>query len=229
MPMTATTGPDRRHRLRGLYAITPETGDLARLEALVRAAVDGGARLVQYRAKRLSPRERLAQAEVLLDLCRSRGAILIVNDDVDLAKAIGADGVHLGRDDADLRHARRRLPGALVGVSCYDDAQRAAEAEAAGADYVGIGSVFASTTKPEAVRAGLEALSRARRRVGIPIAAIGGITPANAALAVAAGADMLAVISALFDAPDVTRAARALSRPFDTEPDAHVRTQPAAL
>jgi thiamine-phosphate pyrophosphorylase len=220
---------ERRSRLRGLYAITPETGDTAALCDKVAAALDGGARLVQYRAKRLSPRERLAQAGTLLALCRARGAPLVVNDDVELALAIGADGVHLGRDDGDPREARQRLPGAILGVSCYDDPDRAVAAERAGADYVGIGSVFASPTKPAAARAGLAALAQARRRVRVPIAAIGGITAANAAAAIASGADMLAVVSALFDAPDVAQAARALSGSFDTEPDPHVRTQPAAL
>jgi thiamine-phosphate pyrophosphorylase len=224
--MSAT---ERRAGLRGLYAITPESGDPAALCRLVAAAVDGGARLVQYRAKLLAPRERLARAAPLLALCRARGVPLVINDDIELALALGADGVHLGRDDGDPVEARRRLPGAILGVSCYDDVDRAAAAEQAGADYVGIGSVFASATKPHAARAGLATLAQARRRVRIPIAAIGGITAANAAEAVAAGADMLAVISALFDAPDVTAAARALSRPFHTEPDTHVRTQPAAL
>jgi len=227
--MTATTATERRGRLRGLYAITPETDDLVRLLGLVRAALDGGARLVQYRAKSLAARERLRQAQALLALCRGQGIPFIVNDDLQLAFQLGADGVHLGRDDADPREARRRLPGAIVGVSCYDDPARAVAAAQAGADYAGIGSVFASSTKPQAVRAGLAALSEARRRAPIPIAAIGGITAANAAEAVAAGADMLAVISALFDAPDVAAAARAISRPFDTETDSHVRTQPATL
>jgi len=184
---------------------------------------------VQYRAKHLAPRERLRQAQTLLDLCRERDIPFIVNDDLELAVCLAADGVHLGRDDGDPREARLRMPQAILGVSCYDDPARAAAAADAGADYAGIGSVFASSTKPHAVRSGLGALAEARRLAGIPIAAIGGITAANAAQAVAAGADMLAVISALFDAPDVTAAARALSRPFDTESDPHVRTQPAAL
>jgi thiamine-phosphate pyrophosphorylase len=220
-----------RARLRGLYAITPEIDDAARLVNLVRAALDGGARLVQYRAKRLAPRERLQQAQALLDLCRSRNAPFIVNDDLELAVFLAADGVHLGRDDADPRRARSRLPEAILGVSCYDDPARVVAAAEAGADYAGVGSVFASPTKPQAARAGLATLAEAKRRSAIPVAAIGGITAANAAQAVAAGADMIAVISALFDAPDVTAAARMLSRPFEpvTEPDTHVRTKPATL
>ena len=224
-----TSAIERSGRLRGLYAITPEIDDAAVLRALVSSAIDGGARLVQYRAKGLSSRERLHQAESLLALCRARDVPLIVNDDLELALAVGADGVHLGRDDGDPRVARERLPGGILGVSCYDDVGRAVAAAEAGADYAGIGSVFSSATKPQAVRAGLATLAQARRRARIPVAAIGGITSGNAAEAVAAGADMLAVISALFGAPDVAAAARALSRPFEPDTEDHARTQPAAL
>ncbi len=226
--MKARTGAERP-ALRGLYAITPETDDDARLAGLVRAALDGGARLLQYRAKRLDSRARLRQAEALLALCRARARLFIVNDDVALAEALGADGVHLGRDDGDPREVRARLPGAILGVSCYGDPGRVLAAAEAGADYAGIGSVFASRTKPGAVTCGLAVLSEAKRIAPLPVAAIGGITPDNAALAFAAGADMLAVVDSLFGAADVAAAARALSRPFDTEADPHVRTQPAAL
>lgn len=221
--------PERDRQLRGLYAITPETADLACLLDKVRAALDGGARLVQYRAKGLRPAARQRQAEALLQLCRERGVPLIVNDDLALAIALAADGVHLGRDDADPRQARERFPQGILGVSCYNEPARAAAAAAAGADYVGIGSVFDSPTKPQAVRASLDILADARRAARLPVAAIGGITVANAGQVVAAGADMIAVLSALFDAPDVAAAARALSRPFATDVEHHVRTQPAAV
>lgn len=220
---------ERNNRLRGLYAITPETADLPHLLEQVRAAVDGGARIVQYRSKGLGADERLRQAGALLQLCRARAVPLIVNDDLELAIRLAADGVHLGRDDVDPRLARERLPEGIVGVSCYNDPARAVAAAAAGADYVGIGSVFASPTKPLAVRADLAVLAQAKRASCLPVAAIGGITIANADQAVAAGADMIAVLSALFDTPDVTAAARALSRPFATDPIHHVRTQPAAV
>ncbi len=219
----------RLERLRGLYAVTPEMADGERLLALVGEALAGGARLVQYRAKTLDAGLRLSQAGALLALCRARGATFIVNDDVALAARLGADGVHLGRDDADPREARARLPEAILGVSCYADPARAAAAARAGADYVGIGSVFASATKPRAPVCGTAVLAAARQAGGLPVAAIGGITPANAADAVAAGADMLAVISSLFDSPDVRAAASALSRPFDTDGAHHVRSQPAAV
>jgi thiamine-phosphate pyrophosphorylase len=222
---------ERRARLRGLYAITPETTDTARLAALVDACLAGGAALLQYRAKNMPPPLALEQARRLAGACRARGAAFIVNDSVDLAIAAGADGVHLGRDDAAVASARAALPGKIIGVSCYDDPRLAAAARDAGADYVAIGSVFASGTKPQAVRASLEHIAAAKRISGLPVAAIGGITAANAPGVVAAGADMIAVISALFDAPDVRAAAQSLARLFETSATAsdHVRTQPRTV
>jgi thiamine-phosphate pyrophosphorylase len=217
-------------RLRGLYAVTPETPDTESLVARARLCLEGGARLLQYRAKRIAPELALAQARRLAAECRAQGALFIVNDSVDLALASGADGVHLGRDDADPASARARLPHAVIGVSCYDEPERARRAAAAGADYVAIGSLFPSSTKRSAVRAPLAAIAKAKAIGGLPVAAIGGIAPDNAAAVVAAGADMVAVISALFDAPDVRGAARSLSRLYD-EPEAFpdVRAQPRAV
>lgn len=212
-----TTPRTDRAGLRGLYAVTPEVADDERLLGLVGQAIEGGARIVQYRAKTIPASIRSRQAQRLALLCRGRGATLLVNDDAATARDCGAHGVHLGRDDGDPRAVREAWPEAILGISCYDSPALARAAAEAGADYVGIGSVFASRVKPGAVRAPLEALAAARIAGGLPVAAIGGITPANAPLAVAAGADMLAVITALFDAPDVAAAARALSRPFDTE------------
>jgi thiamine-phosphate pyrophosphorylase len=170
---------------------------------------------VQYRAKSAEPSLALEQAKALAGLCRSFGVPLIVNDSIALAAASGADGVHLGRDDARVAEARKALPRAIVGVSCYADVARARAAAQEGADYVGVGSVFASPTKPQATRAPLATLGDARRVSGLPVAAIGGITLDNAGEAIAAGADMLAVITALFDAPDVRGAARAFSNRLD--------------
>ena len=225
----ATTRAERIARLRGLYAVTPEMEDDDVLVALVESALAGGARLVQYRAKASAPSVRVRQAVALARACRHHGALFIVNDDARLAIDSGADGVHLGAQDGDPRAVRLAWPDAILGVSCYDRPELAVAAAEAGADYVGIGSVFASRVKPGAVRAPLERLAQARSASGLAVAAIGGITAANAPLAVAAGADMVAVISALFDSPDVAQAARELSRPFDTEPHSHVRTQPTAL
>jgi thiamine-phosphate pyrophosphorylase len=175
---------------------------------LVGRAIAGGAALVQYRAKHLEEQAMIAQARELARLCRGQGVLLIVNDCVEVALACDADGVHLGRDDVPVAKARALMPGAIIGVSCYADLARARQAGLAGADYIGIGSVFASPTKPWAARAPLELLARAKEESGLPVAAIGGIDTSNAGDAVAAGADMVAVISALFDAADVEQAAR---------------------
>ena len=222
---------EARARLRGLYAVTPEMQDTARLVTMVEECIAGGARLVQYRAKHAGAALALEQARRIAAACRAGGVPMIVNDSVELALEAGADGVHLGQEDIDPRRARAALPGKIVGVSCYADPHLARDAALAGADYVAIGSMFASTTKPHAVRASLEALALARSASGLPVAAIGGIDVGNAARAVAAGADMIAVSSALFDAADVRSAARAFARLFDATPtvSSHVRTQPRAL
>ncbi len=203
-----------RPALRGLYAITPETRDTALLVDRAAACLAGGARLLQYRFKGIEPALALEQARALKAACRRADALFIVNDCLDLAVEVGADGVHVGRGDADARAVRARLPGAIVGVSCYGDAALAADARAAGADYVGVGSMFPSTTKPSAIRAPLEAIAAAHSRGGLPVAAIGGITLENAPSVVAAGAHMLAVIGALFDAPDPRAAASAFTALF---------------
>jgi thiamine-phosphate pyrophosphorylase len=220
----------RRDRLalRGLYAVTPECPDTPRLAAMVQACVAGGAALVQYRAKHASGSLALVQARALAGICRAAGVPLIVNDSVELASAVGADGVHLGRDDVSVREARIALPGALIGVSCYADPERARAAGRDGADYVAIGSMYASATKPRATSAPLEAIAQARAASGLPVAAIGGITLDNAAAIVAAGADMLAVISALFDAGDAGLAATRFAQLFDppTGATSDARTQP---
>lgn len=203
-------------RLRGLYAIThsEHAGSKHVVESVGRALA-GGASLVQYRDKGSDHGRRLRLARALVALCRERNVPLIVNDDVELARQSGADGVHLGRDDAAPARARAALgAGALIGISCYDSLERALQAEAQGADYVAFGSFFASPIKPAAVRADAVLLGQARRRLAIPIAAIGGITPDNGAGLVAAGADMLAVITGVFGQPDIAGAARRYARLF---------------
>jgi thiamine-phosphate pyrophosphorylase len=192
-------------KLRGLYAITPERPDLEK----VRRALEGGVKLLQYRSK--SPDR--AQAAALVRLAHDHGAKVIVNDDVGLALELGADGAHLGRDDGDLRSARRRLEGRLLGASCYSDLSLARAAVGAGVDYVAFGSVFSSPTKPAAVRAPLALFSEAKS-LGVPLAAIGGITLENAPQLIAAGADLLAVITDLFDAPDVRARAAGYGKLF---------------
>jgi thiamine-phosphate pyrophosphorylase len=211
--------PDPRARplaeFRGLYAITPDELDTGELARKVRMAVAGGARMVQYRNKSADAMLRREQAAALLALCRAAGVPLIVNDDVDLAESLGADGLHLGREDLSIAAARTRLgKNILLGASCYDRLDLAVNARSAGADYVAFGSAFPSTTKPGATRAPLSLLREARARLACPIVAIGGITRENAHAVIEAGADAVAVISALFDAPDVGRRAREFANLF---------------
>ena len=208
-----------RDRLRGLYVITDRAlaGGRA-LPFLVEDALAGGARVVQYRDKTTDAARRHAEAAALAVLCRDAAALLIVNDDVELALAVHADGVHLGRDDAAIAAARARLgPDRVIGVSCYDRFELALAAQEAGADYVAFGSFHPSPTKPAAVRADLSLLARGRRELALPLVAIGGITPENGRALVVAGADMLAVINAVFGAADVRAAAAAFAPLFASE------------
>ena len=205
--------------MRGLYLIA-DYGLLPRdrLLARVDAALGAGVRVLQARAKDGSQAERRQLVRDLAGMCRGYGIPLIVNDDLDLAAAVGAAGVHLGRDDADPAQARRRLgEDALVGVSCYNDLGRAEAAEASGASYVAFGSFYPSGVKPQAIQARPKLLRQARQQLHIPICAIGGITPDNAAPLLAAGADMVAVISAVLLAPDPADAARRLANLFAPE------------
>ena len=200
-------------RLHGLYFVTPGTA-AGRLER-VAAALRGGARIVQYRDKGSDTDARRREAGEILTQCRRAGALCLVNDDVELCKAIDADGVHLGEADASIEAARTQLgDDRIIGASCYDDLQRAHAATAAGADYVAFGSMYPSPTKPQARRANLDLLRMARRELEIPICAIGGITPANAGPVIAAGADMVAVIQGITEATNPEAAARALQALF---------------
>ena len=194
---------------RGLYALTPDLSDTGTLVARVDDAIRGGATAVQYRNKAAPADLRREQAAALAALCRTAGVPLIVNDDVELAAAIDAAGVHLGAGDCDLAVARARLgPGRLLGASCYNRLELGHAAAAAGADYVAFGAAFASSTKPGAVHAPLELYRAARRALTVPIVAIGGITVGNAPALIEAGVDAVAVITALFGADDVARRAR---------------------
>ena len=199
---------------RGLYLVTPDESDGERLLARVRPLLADAACL-QYRNKAADADLRLRQARALRALCAQSGVPLIINDDVALAAAVDADGVHLGEHDADIGDARARLGAtAIIGVSCYDVLARAQRAAAAGADYVAFGAFFASPTKPGARHATPELLRQAAA-LGLPRVAIGGITPENAGIVVAAGADLIAVISGVFDAPDPVAAARTCRALFD--------------
>lgn len=199
----------------GLYAITPQRyPDMDRLVGETSLVLDGGATMIQFRDKSSDAEWRLRAAIALKQVCDAHGAPLIINDDAQLAASGGAAGVHLGRDDLSIEAARELLgPEAIIGVSCYNDLSLARKATSAGADYVAFGSVYRSASKPGAVHCPVEILEKASR-IGLPVVAIGGITPDNGRAVVEAGADSLAVIGAVFDAPDIRAAAAAFSEVF---------------
>lgn len=206
--------PRPTDRLRGLYAVTPDWLDTERLARVVSEALAGGTALVQYRNKAAPATLRREQALALQAVCRRAGVPLIINDDCALAVEIDADGVHLGRDDGDFASVRSRIgPARLLGISCYGDLDRVRAARAAGADIVGIGAVFASATKPHAPPVPHDVLAKARE-CGVRVAAIGGITLENAPGLIASGADLLAVVSDLFDNPHIASRAAAYAALF---------------
>lgn len=199
---------------RGLYAITQTEGkNPDQIVAEVEAALKGGAAVLQYRDK--NPIDAVALAKRLLKLCHAYQAPLLINDSVELALAVGADGVHLGRDDGDVSQARKRLgPQAIIGVSCYNDIDKACQAAAQGVDYVAFGRFFPSGSKPLAAPADITTLTLAKQKLNIPMVAIGGILPDNGAQLLDAGADLLAVIGGLFD-QEPEAAARAYQALFN--------------
>jgi thiamine-phosphate pyrophosphorylase len=206
-------------RLAGVYLLTPDTDEhgFERVLEVTRQAMDAGVRVLQYRNKSAGRERRGDEARRLLALAHSAGALAIVNDDLEIALAAGADGLHLGREDSSLESARAQLKnGRLLGASCYDDLERARRAVAAGADVLAFGAMFASSTKPAAVRAPLALLTQARARwPALRIVAIGGINAANIGEVAAAGAHAAAVISAVFDAADTRFAVEELIRQFE--------------
>jgi len=207
----------RSENLRGLYVIT-DTALIPddHFSARVAAALRGGARIVQYRDKRDSPVLRFKLATDMVYLCREYGALSIINDDVELAAQVGADGVHIGKDDAALSLARARLgQGSIIGTSCYNRLELALDAERQSADYVAFGAFFPSRTKPNAAIADLQLLREAKEKMNIPVCAIGGITSEIGHTLVEAGADMLAVISDVFAADDIEAAARRFTQLFN--------------
>ena len=200
--------------LHGLYAITDGPRD--DLLEVCAAALEGGAAILQYRDKSVDQARRLHEARALRALCASHGVPLIINDDRELAAMVDAAGVHPGDLDGAIAEARARLgAGAIIGASCHDSLERARQCAAAGADYLAFGAFHPSPTKPAARRA-MPSLLRDARGFGLPLVAIGGITPDNARDLIDAGADAVAVISALFGAPDVRAAARRFADLFDT-------------
>jgi thiamine-phosphate pyrophosphorylase len=202
-------------RLHGLYGISSDSIQPERMLQQIEAALRGGMRILQLRNKQLVTPAIEQQARAMAQLCRDYDALFIVNDDVQLANKVHADGVHLGKDDEQLAAAREALgTKAIIGVSCYNQLSLARQAASQGADYVAFGRFFASQTKPDTVQARLSLLTQAKQQLDIPIVAIGGITADNGAQLVQHGADALAVINALFDVPDSENAARELAALF---------------
>ena len=205
--------PDSENRLRGLYAITdekliPEN----HFRHTIERALQGGARILQYRDKSSDHKKRKRQGVLLRELCDQYHALLIINDDLELAGHVNADGIHLGKEDASISAARTSLgEHAIIGISCYNQIELAIEAENAGANYVAFGAFFASTIKPEARSAELDLLTEAKNRLNIPICAIGGITADNAKQVFDAGADMAAVIGGLFGHPQIETISRQIT------------------
>ena len=189
----------------GLYAITQtEYQTIDAILAQTDAVLKGGARIVQYRDKK--PINATVLAGELVQLCHHYGVPLLINDNIALALTVGADGVHLGESDGSVQQARAYLgENAIIGVSCYNDLNRAVDAQRQGANYVAFGRFFASTSKPLATPATLETLTQAKKKVTLPIVAIGGILPENGHDLLHAGADLLAVIGGLMtDTPELT-------------------------
>ncbi len=207
-----------RKFVHGLYAITPNCANTSDLLRRARLALNGGANVLQYRNKSATAALRQEQATVLRALTREFGIPLVVNDDVNLARQVDADGVHLGRSDSSVKAARMELGSdKIIGVSCYNRLSLAREAIAAGADYLAFGAFFLSGAKPDAAKADAELLHQASAEFDVPLVAIGGITVLNGATLVNAGADALAVITALFDAADIQAAAQDFSKLFNRD------------
>ncbi len=204
-----------RKRLGGLYAITDTALTPERsLCEQVRLALAGGARIIQLRDKVHGKGHLCRLAARIKKMCAAAGAILIINDQVDVALAVDAHGVHLGRDDMDLLEARRLLGNRIIGVSCYGDIDMAIAKEKAGADYVAFGAIFPSPTKPEAPAIGYDIIKNAAAILSVPVCAIGGITVENVEAVINAGADMVAVISDLWTASSISKRASAYRKLF---------------
>jgi len=201
--------------IKGLYAITPDMADLNTLVHKTQLAIEGGAFMVQYRSKKQDHAVKMQQCAAILRLCREYGVPCIVNDDVEMCRILEADGVHLGENDDNIAEVRRILgEDAIIGSSCYDQLDRAKQAQKEGATYVAFGAVFPTPTKPNAPRATLELLREAKREIHIPIVAIGGITVNNAHDVIEAGVDAIAVITSLFEAKTIKETAETFLKMF---------------
>ena len=206
----------RDTRLHGIYAITDPVLCGAKLNEKVLAAIEGGIRILQYRNKQAARDIQHEEASNLLALCRQHDVLFIINDDVELAADIAADGVHLGQQDRALIKARQHLgKDKIIGISCNNRFDYALAAQHQGADYVAFGRFFPSQTKPQAPQADMFLLQRASTELQLPVVAIGGITPDNGRQLIEAGADMLAVIHGIFAQDDVRQAAQRYAELFE--------------
>ena len=201
--------------IKGLYAITPDMADLNTLIQKTQLAIEGGAFMVQYRSKIQDRDVKMQQCAAILRLCREYDVPCIVNDDVEICRVLKADGVHLGEKDDNIAEVRHILgEDAIIGSSCYDQLNRAKQAQKEGASYVAFGAMFPTPTKPNAPRATLELLREAKSEIQIPIVAIGGITMNNAHDVIETGIDAIAVITSLFEAKSIKETAETFSKMF---------------
>ncbi len=215
LPMTKQR---RLAQLHGLYAIT-DTALVQQhdLPVMVESALRGGARVIQYRDKVSSELQRHNIAAALKTLCHHYTALFLINDDVALALAVDADGVHLGQTDMAIAKARAQLGATkIIGVSCHNDLSLATTAIQQTADYIAFGRFYPSRSKPQAPAAALSILTEARQQLSVPIVAIGGVTPDNALALIEAGADMVAAIHGVFGQRDIEAAAYAYSELFQS-------------
>ena len=201
--------------IKGLYAITPDMADLNTLIQKTQWAIEGGAFMVQYRSKIQDHAVKMQQCAAILRLCREYGVPCIVNDDVEICRVLKADGVHLGEKDDNIAEVRQILgEDAIIGSSCYDQLNRAKQSQKEGASYVAFGAMFPTPTKPNAPRATLELLKKAKSEIQIPIVAIGGITMNNAHDVIETGVDAIAVITNLYESNSIKETAETLSQMF---------------
>ena len=201
--------------IKGLYAITPDMADLNTLIQKTQSAIEGGAFMVQYRSKIQDRAVKMQQCAAILRLCREYDVPCIVNDDVEMCRILEADGVHLGENDDNIAEVRRILgEDAIIGSSCYDQLERAKQAQKEGASYVAFGAMFPTPTKPNAPRATLELLRETKSEIEIPIVAIGGITVNNAHDVIEAGVDAIAVITSLYESNSIKETAETFLKMF---------------
>ena len=205
-----------KQNISGVYAITDsKLIPVKKFAANLKQALEGGANIIQYRDKSRQHELRWQQAKIMVDLCKEYGAISIVNDDIELAKVIDADGVHLGAEDDSVEFARAELgESKIIGVSCYSDLSLAKKMALASADYVAFGSIYASPTKPEAKVAGIEILQQAKNSLTVPVVAIGGVSIEKMPELLSTKVDSVAVISGIFASEDIKMATQQYSQFF---------------